>query len=258
MKAMILAAGLGKRMLPLTEHRPKPLLEVAGKPLIGYQLERLAAAGFTEVVINHSYLGEQIESALGGGERYGLTIHYSPEPVRLETAGGILQALPLLAEPSFVVVNADVWCDFDVAGLRGLDPDASGHANGAGGDLATLVLVDNAAHNPAGDFALDGAGRVHTLEDGAMDPSAKRLTFSGISVLHRALFEGCEPGPQPLLPLLLRAIRAGRVGGVHHAGLWVDVGTPERLDFVASLAASSASRAGLGGQAGQGEQGEQQ
>ncbi len=232
MRAMILAAGLGKRMLPLTQDTPKPLLKVAGRTLIEYQLARLRASGITEVVINHSYLGEQIEAALGQGERYGMRLSYSPEPLRLETAGGIIQALPLLEEPSFVVVNADVWCDFDVATLSPLT---------AGGDLATLVLVDNADHNPTGDFALDAASRVHEKTAGALST----LTFSGISVLHRDLFAGCDSGPRPLLPLLNAAIQAGRVGGMHHQGLWIDVGTPERLAQVDALAEREIAERGV-------------
>ena len=151
MRAMILAAGLGKRMHPLTKNTPKPLLKVAGKTLIEHQLARLQRAGITNVVINHSYLGSQIETALGDGAHYGLSINYSNEPVRLETAGGIIEALPLLQEPSFVVVNADIWCDFDVASLA---PVVAQLAAGSD-DLAFLVLVDNASHNLKGDFSLD-------------------------------------------------------------------------------------------------------
>lgn len=256
MRAMILAAGLGKRMQPLTQDTPKPLLKVAGKALIEHQLERVQRAGITDVVINHSYLGAQIEAALGDGAQFGLAINYSAEPVRLETAGGIIEALPLLQDPSFIVVNADIWCDFDLASLA---PVVSQLAAGEG-DLAFLVLVDNAPHNPRGDFTLDGTGRVgllegsaeHAVNEAGETPSThaiaeaaseagieerplKHLTFSGISVLSRALFEGCERGPRPLLPLLLAAIAAGRVGGVHHKGLWVDVGTPERLADVEAL-----------------------
>ena len=229
MKAMILAAGLGKRMLPLTADTPKPLLEVAGKPLIEHQLEKLALAGVCEVVINHSYLGEQIERVVGDGKRFGLTVRYSPEPQRLETAGGIIQALPLLASTSFLVLNADLWCDFDVSLLAPLAPDVSGSE-----DLATLVLVDNAAHKPGGDFTLDAQGRVHAQS--ASNGAGNVLTYSGISVLNSELFAGFEPGPRPLRPLLEAAIAAGRVGGVYHPGQWVDVGTPERLAAVNTLA----------------------
>ena len=231
MRAMILAAGLGKRMYPLTQNTPKPLLKVAGKALIEHQLAHLQHAGITDVVINHSYLGSQIEVALGDGARYGLSINYSAEPVRLETAGGIIEALPLLQDPSFVVVNADIWCDFNLASLA---PVVAQLAEGSD-DLAFLVLVDNAPHNPVGDFSLDESRRVGlpsnaTQQKQAPDSVAnENLTFSGISVLSRALFAGCGPGPRPLLPLLLAAIEAGKVGGVHHRGQWIDVGTPERL-----------------------------
>ena len=243
MRAMILAAGLGKRMLPLTQDTPKPLLKVGGRALIEYQLARLQAAGIQQVTINHSYLGEQIEAALGDGSRYGIEISYSPEPLRLETAGGILQALPQLVAASevktqiktqtkvesedenrvpsnvagaFLVINADVWTDFDLSEL------ISAHQPQ---DLATLVMVDNAEHHPSGDFALSAQGRVLAESGG----ESSMLTFSGISVLNACLFAGCEPGPRPLLPLLRAAIAEGLVGGLHYRGDWVDVGTPERL-----------------------------
>ena len=229
MRAMILAAGLGKRMLPLTQNTPKPLLKVGERALIEYQLLRLQAAGVQQVVINHSYLGAQIEAALGDGSRYGVEISYSPEPLRLETAGGIVQALPQLTRShaaktqaddqgaqAFIVINADVWTDFDLSEL------ITAHQPQ---DLATLVLVDNPEHHPHGDFALDAQGRVLTepAEGDAL------LTFSGISVLNALLFADCEPGPGPLLPLLRAAIAQKRVGGLHFRGDWVDVGTPDRL-----------------------------
>jgi MurNAc alpha-1-phosphate uridylyltransferase len=211
--AMILAAGRGERMRPLTDHTPKPLLPVAGKPLIVWHIERLASAGIRNLVINHAHLGEQVERALGNGERWGVTIHYSAEGQgkALETGGGIFKALPLLGQAPFLVVNGDVWCDADLSALSLHDDD-----------LAQLLLVDNPAHNPAGDFHLDAVGRVHA----AGEP---RLTFSGIGVYSPALFAGCRPGPFPLPPLLRRAMAADRVGGQRHAGRWVDVGTPERL-----------------------------
>jgi MurNAc alpha-1-phosphate uridylyltransferase len=210
---MILAAGRGERMRPLTDHTPKPLLAVGGKPLIVWHIERLAAAGIRRLVINHAHLGEQIERALGDGGRWGVTICYSAEGEgqALETGGGIFKALPLLGAGPFLAVNADVWCDIDYAGLRLGD-----------GRLAHLVLVDNPEHNPRGDFHLDAAGRV--LADG--EP---RLTFSGVGVYDPALFDGCRPGAFPLAPLLRQAMAAGRVSGQHHNGLWVDVGTPARL-----------------------------
>jgi len=208
--AMILAAGRGERMRPLTDHTPKPLLEAGGRPLIGHHLAALARAGVREVVVNHAHLGAQIESALGDGGAYGLRIRYSPEEVALETGGGIFRALPLLGPDPFIVVNGDVWTDFDLARLRL-----------AGTDLAHLVLVHNPPHHAAGDFVLDG--------DRVRDGGGPRLTFSGIGVYRPALFDGCAPGRFPVAPLLRAAMAAGRVSGEHHRGRWVDVGTPERL-----------------------------
>ncbi len=211
MRAMILAAGRGERMRPLTDRTPKPLLTVAGKPLIQYHLERLARAGVREVVINHAWLGGQIEQALGDGRRFGLHIRYSPEPEgALETGGGILRALPLLAGEAFLVINGDVWCDCPLAPL--LHPPFG---------LAHLLLVDNPPHHPAGDFHLAG--------DRVQAAGEPRLTFSGIGVYRPALFAGCEPGAFPLAPLLRRAMRAGQVSGEHYRGRWLDVGTPARL-----------------------------
>ncbi len=209
-RAMILAAGRGERMRPLTDSRPKPLLEVGGRSLIEHHLDRLAAAGFTEVVINHAWLGDQIEAALGDGRRYGVRLRYSPEaPGGLETGGGIFQALPVLGARPFLVVNGDTWLDHPLRGL-GL----------AAGDLAHLVLVDNPPHHPAGDFGLR-AGRVV-----AQTPT---LTFSGLGVYDPELFAPCRPGRFPLAPLLREALAAGRVSGEHHRGAWSDVGTPARL-----------------------------
>jgi len=208
--AMILAAGRGERMRPLTDRIPKPLLEAGGRPLIGHHLAALARAGVREVVINHAHLGAQIEAALGDGGGYGLHICYSHEETALETGGGIFRALPLLGQDPFIVVNGDVWTDFDLARLRIADRD-----------LAHLVLVDNPEHHPAGDFVLEG-DRVRA-EDGP------RLTFSGIGVYRPSLFDGCAPGRFPLAPLLRAAMAAGLVSGERHAGRWTDVGTPERL-----------------------------
>ena len=225
--AMILAAGRGERMRPLTDYTPKPLLEVAGKPLIVWHIERLARAGFRQLVINHAYLGEQIEQGLGDGSQWGVEIRYSPEGegTALETGGGIFRALPRLEDP-FLVVNGDVWCDLDPGTLRL-----------PAGDLAQLVLVDNPPQHPEGDFCLDD-GRV-----GLSCP--ERLTFSGIGVYRRALFDGCEDGAFPLAPLLRRAIGQGRVGGTHYQGQWVDVGTPERLhELDRRLRASAVSPGG--------------
>jgi MurNAc alpha-1-phosphate uridylyltransferase len=207
---MILAAGRGERMRPLTDHTPKPLLEAGGRSLIGHHLAALARAGVREVVVNHAHLGGQIEQALGDGAAYGLRIRYSPEEVALETGGGIFRALPLLGPDPFIVVNGDVWTDCDPARLRLADAD-----------LAHLVLVDNPAHHPAGDFVLNG--------ERVTDGGGQRLTFSGVGVYRPALFDGCAPGRFPLAPLLRAAIAVGRVSGEHHRGCWVDVGTPERL-----------------------------
>ena len=210
MKAMILAAGLGKRMRPLTDHCPKPLLPVAGKPLIVHHLERLREAGFDEVVINVSYRAEQIMQALGDGTTYGLRIYWSQESVPLETGGGIRQALPLLGEAPFLLVNGDVWCD----ALP--NPQALSHD-----DLAHLILVDNPSHHASGDFGLS-AGRV-------TQTSAQRFTYAGLAVIHPDLVSGHPQSAFALAPLLRNAIDHQRVSGEHYRGRWVDVGTPERL-----------------------------
>ncbi len=215
MRAMILAAGRGERMRPLTDHTPKPLLKVAGRALIEYHLERLAAAGITEVVINHAYLGSQIEQFLGSGQRYGLRITYSPEAEGLETGGGIYNALPLLGDAPFLVVNADVWTDFPF--------ESALQQPRCPGDLAHLILVANPAHNAEGDFALSAEGRVLDVGEG-------RLTFSGIACYRAEFFSHCSPGVFPLAPLLRQAIAAGRVSGECYEGRWVDVGTPARLN----------------------------
>jgi N-acetyl-alpha-D-muramate 1-phosphate uridylyltransferase len=208
MKAMILAAGRGERLRPLTDTTPKPLLQAGGKPLIAYHLEALARAGFGEIVVNLSWLGEQIRERLGDGAAYGVAIEYSEEPEALETAGGIVQALPLLGE-RFVVVNADIFTDYDFARLRSID------------SLAHLVLVDNPDHNTAGDFSLHGA----TLSN---DDSG-RHTFSGIAAYHRDFFSGLRPGRQALAPLLRSAVDNGEVSGELYQGKWIDIGTVERL-----------------------------
>jgi MurNAc alpha-1-phosphate uridylyltransferase len=211
MKAMLLAAGRGERMRPLTDAIPKPLLLVAGRPLIERHLERLAAAGIRDVVINTAWLGGQIPAALGQGERWGLRIAYSPEPwPALETGGGIFNALPLLGPEPFLLVNGDVYADVDFRAL-----------NLASGDLAQVVLVPNPAHHVNGDFFLDG-GRI-------TENSGEKLTYSGISILSPMLFAGCTSGTFPLAPLLFGARDAGRLGGQRHDGYWLDVGTADRL-----------------------------
>jgi MurNAc alpha-1-phosphate uridylyltransferase len=211
MKAMILAAGRGERMRPLTDHTPKPLLQAAGRPLIEHHILALATAGIHDIVINLAHLGTSIEAYLGDGAALGVRIAYSWEPEgALETGGGILNALPLLGPDAFLVVNGDVWSDYD---YRRLPPAPRG--------LAHLVLVDNPPHHPDGDFALQD-GRV--VADGPV-----RLTFSGIGIYRPELFAGCRPGAFPLAPLLREAMAAGRVSGEHYRGDWRDIGTPERL-----------------------------
>lgn len=215
--AMILAAGRGERMRPLTDHTPKPLLQVGGKPLIVWHIERLAAAGYTRVVINHAYLGAQIEAALGNGPAWGVSIAYSREASALETAGGIATALPLIDAEVFPVVNGDVYVEYDFAKL--VTPM---HAIAAGDAQMHLVLVDNPPQHPHGDFVLRGARVV--------DGDGKKLTFSGIGVYHRALFDYVTPHTKaPLVPLLRAAIAAEQASGEHYQGRWVDVGTPDRL-----------------------------
>lgn len=217
MKAIVLAAGRGERMRPLSDRLPKPLLEAGGKPLIAWHIEKLARAGFTTIAINHAHLGQLIEDTLGDGTRFGVELVYSREAEALETAGGISTALPLLGSACIAVINGDVFTDFDYAriahAVRQLE---------RGADLAHLVLVDNPEHHPGGDFAL-ASGRV------ALD-GGPRLTFSGIAAYRSAMFAGIAPGTKAkLAPLLREHIAAGRVRGEHHRGRWLDVGTPERL-----------------------------
>jgi len=210
MKAMILAAGRGERMRPLTDNTPKPLLQAGGHTLIDYHLQALAKAGFESVVINHAHLGEKLEQALGDGSRYGLSIHYSAEGTPLETGGGIFHALPLLGDGPFLVVNGDVWTDYPLERLKTQSVQ-----------LAHLVLVGNPPQHPKGDFALQ-EGRVSETE-------GERLTFAGIGLYRPELFAGCKPGAFPLAPILRRAIAADQVSGEHYDGRWFDIGTPERL-----------------------------
>jgi MurNAc alpha-1-phosphate uridylyltransferase len=220
-KAMILAAGLGERMRPLTDHTPKPLLPVGGKPLLLWQLERLMAAGFTELVINHAHLGQQLEDFFGDGRRFGVHITWSREAQPLETAGGIATALAHLGDAPFVVTNGDVYVDFDYARLRPVLERMARHP----AHLAHLVLVDNPSHHPQGDFVLSH-GQVVAPPTHAMGC----LTFSGIGCYRPELFAGIPPGTRArLAPLLRAAMREGQVTGEHFTGRWVDVGTPQRL-----------------------------
>ena len=222
MRAMILAAGRGERMRPLTDHTPKPLLLAGGKPLIAWHIERLVHAGITELVINHAHLGIQIEQVLGDGSRFGATIRYSDEGTALETAGGIAQALRLLGEDIFAVVNGDVYCDYDFARLPALAARMQ-----VIGDSAYLVLVDNPEHHPDGDFVLQD-GRVANPAPATRHAA---LTFSGIGLYRPELFAHIPRGTKAALaPLLREQIALGKVSGEHHHGAWVDVGTPQRLE----------------------------
>jgi MurNAc alpha-1-phosphate uridylyltransferase len=216
MKAMILAAGRGERMRPLTDHMPKPLLQVGGKSLIIWHIERLVSAGINHLVINHAYLGEQIEQTLGDGSRFGAGILYSPESVALETAGGIANALPLLGQDVFAVINGDIYCDYDFANLT-----MHAAALRASDDLAHLCLVNNPAQHPQGDFA---------LKHGRVTENTPKLTFSGIGLYKPTLFLDIPHGDKAALaPLLRQQIAQNKVSGEYHTGLWTDVGTPERL-----------------------------
>jgi len=223
MKAMILAAGRGQRMRPLTDHTPKPLLQVGGKPLIVWHIEKLVAAGLSDIVINCAWLGERLQAALGNGAHYGARLQWSPEEPALETAGGIARALPELGPHPFLVVNGDIWCDWDFG--RAMQRARELSESNA---LAWLLLVDNPPHHVQGDFSLDAGGRVQ--ERTAAAPS---LTFSGIGVYQPALFStlsGQEPAP--LAPLLRHAIQRKALLGSHHQGQWFDIGTPERLQHL--------------------------
>ena len=216
MKAMILAAGRGERMRPITDHTPKPLIAVAGRPLINWHLDALQAAGITEFVVNTGWLSERLHAHLGDGRARGLSIAWSDEGwPALETGGGIHRALPLLGDAPFLLVNGDVWTDYPLARL------VERAARLPEQDLAHLVLVPNPAHNPRGDFGLAG---------GRMIPAcAESLTYSGIAVLRPALFAEADAGAFPLAPLLRDAAIRGRVGAELHGGRWSDVVTPERL-----------------------------
>lgn len=216
MKAMILAAGFGERMRPLTEHTPKPLLTVGGIPLIENHIYRLADAGFHELVINVSHLGQQIIDFCGDGSRWSVQISFSEEDEPLETAGGIIRALPLLGNDPFLVVNGDVWTDYPFEQLLSRDfPEVGG---------AHLVMVDNPPQHPLGDFGLE-ADHVRQLPEGESG-----YTFSGIGLYTPTFFDGVPAGKSPLRPLLDRCIAAKKLTGEHYAGEWRDIGTPERLE----------------------------
>jgi len=236
MKVMLLAAGRGTRMRPLTDHTPKPLLKVGGKPLIVWHLEHLASAGFKDIVINHAWLGAQIESYLGNGMQWGLNIEYSAETTALETAGGIAQALPHIGNEPFLVMNADVWCDWHPAQAFIVQNQLEGNP----ALLAWLLLVDNPPFHPNGDFYLQINGTVQDENaenkgsnegaDPGLDRRASRLTFSGIGIYKPRLFESTERNqPAKLAPLLKQAMKRQGVMGEKHITQWVDVGTPERL-----------------------------
>ncbi len=216
MKAMILAAGFGERMRPLTEHTPKPLLQVAGVPLLEYHLRGLSRAGFRQLVINVSHLGQQIIDFCADSARWGVEISFSSEAAPLETAGGIREALHLLGDEPFLVVNGDVWCDYPFAALRerGLAP----------GECACLVMVDNPPQHPLGDFLLDSSGRIAVREG-----EARGLTYAGIGLYRPAMFADLPRGKLALRPLLDAAIAEQSLGGEYYPGRWEDVGTPERL-----------------------------
>lgn len=214
MKAMILAAGRGERMRPMTDTTPKPLLRIGGQTLIERHIHALARSGILQLVINHAHLGEKIVNALGNGSAYGVEIAYSPEPDgALDTGGGIFNALPLLGAEPFLVVNADIWTDYPFSGLP---PEIDG--------LAHLVMVANPAHHPDGDFSLSGGQLAQC--------GPAMLTYSGVGIYRPELFADCTPGAFPLAPLLRAAMDAGQVSGEQYNGSWFDIGTPERLDAI--------------------------
>ncbi len=213
MKAMILAAGRGERLRPLTDDCPKPLIKVAGKSLIEYHLENLSRAGFKEIIINTAWLAEKIHQQLGNGSTYGVDIQYSDEGEALETAGGIIHALPLLGEEPFLIVNGDIWCDIDFSTLKNLKPSLQAH----------LILVNNPEHNPSGDFA---------LQEGFIKNTGKKMhTYSGIGIYSPKFFnEQSTVDALPLAPILRKKSDASLISGEIHNGLWTDVGTIKRLD----------------------------
>ena len=211
MKAMILAAGRGERLRPLTDEVPKPLIEVAGKSLIEYHLTNLAAAGFKEIVINTAWLAEKINQKLGNGGTYGVTIQYSDENEALETAGGIINALPLIGDDPMLVINGDIWCDFEFSTRPTLENGIQAH----------LVLVNNPEHNEKGDFSLQ---EKHLINKG--EPM---YTYSGIGIYRPSFFAEQLPGRTPLAPIIRDKINNNLISGQYYNGLWTDVGTLERL-----------------------------
>lgn len=219
MKAMILAAGLGNRMRPLTLHTPKPLLEVGGKPLIVWHIEKLQNIGIKEIVINTAWLGEKLAQALGDGSQFGVNILWSHEGEGLETAGGIINALPLLGQEPFILVNGDVWSTMDFSTLLDVKLE---------NDLAHLVLVENPAQHPNGDFTLAN-GRAYTFDQ---NQPGEALTYSGVAVIQPGMFTGLENGKRPLAPLLKQAMLEQQISASKMQGVWVDVGTPERLNVL--------------------------
>lgn len=222
MKAMILAAGVGERMRPLTDHTPKPLLCLAGVPMIEHHIRRLAAAGFSELVINVSHLGDLITAYCGDGRAWGVRVTYSREDAPLETAGGIVQALPQFEGAPFLVVNGDIWTDYPFERLAAYKMRAA--------ETAHLVMVNNPPQHPGGDFALDDARWVRVLAAGSAG-----WTYSGVGIYTPAFFDGMPAGKMPLRPLLDSAIAQGRLGGERYSGQWHDVGTPQRLQQLDAL-----------------------
>ena len=216
MKAMILAAGLGNRMRPLTLYKPKPLLEVGSKPLIVWHIKKLKEIGVTEIVINSAWLADVLIGALGDGSQFGVQIRWTREDEGLETAGGIINALPLLGTEPFILVNGDVWTTFDFSSLLDVNLE---------NDLAHLVFVSNPEQHPNGDFTL-AEGRAYTFDQ---NQQGENLTFSGVSVIHPKMFDGLENGKRPLAPLLKNAMLDGKISAEKMQAAWVDVGTPERL-----------------------------
>lgn len=229
---MILAAGFGTRMRPLTEKCPKPLLKAGGTPLIEHTIAALQGAGISDLVINHAWLGHLIESALGDGSRFGARIRYSSEGTPLETAGGIKKALPLLnarekpLETPFIVVNADIWTDYDFSRLASLNlPDNT---------LAHLVMVNNPDHNPEGDFAAieNQPNQIMQLFAKSAKNPRQTLTYSGIGLYRPSLFKDLPAGPYPLAPILTKAMQRAQISGEKHRGQWSDIGTPEKLAWL--------------------------